>query len=173
MREISEKIVEGTIVPSASARAGLSESCRCAGGDGKLPADCSQGRPQDFRDVPRHGWRARFSMQAVARDLLLDGHSLAYRACSPCRRRSCRRHPPGDPGVFGFVSMLAKLLEDSRRPGWRWHSTGANRRFVMPCRDLQGGSANDTEPLLEQIELIRRLVETLGFRRRCRGIRGR
>jgi len=115
-------------------------------------------------------------MQAVARDLLLDGHSLAYRAWFALQEAQLSTASGQETqAVFGFVSMLAKLLEDQSPTGM---AVAFDRREPT-FRDAlaatyKAGRPTTPEPLLEQIELIRRLVETLGVsRRRCRGIRGR
>ena len=103
-------------------------------------------------------------MQAVARDLLLDGHSLAYRAWFALQEAQLSTASGQETqAVFGFVSMLAKLLEDQSPTGM---AVAFDRREPT-FRDAlaatyKAGRPTTPEPLLEQIELIRRLVETLG-----------
>ena len=103
-------------------------------------------------------------MQAVARDLLLDGHSLAYRAWFALQEAQLSTASGQETqAVFGFASMLAKLLEDQSPTGM---AVAFDRREPT-FRDAlsatyKAGRPQTPEPLVEQIELIRRLVETLG-----------
>jgi len=100
----------------------------------------------------------------VARDLLLDGHSLAYRAWFALQEAQLSTASGQETqAVYGFVSMLAKLLEDQSPTGM---AVAFDRREPT-FRDglsptYKAGRAATPEPLLEQIELIRKLVETLG-----------
>jgi DNA polymerase-1 len=103
-------------------------------------------------------------MHVVARDLLLDGHSLAYRAWFALQEAQLSTASGQETqAVYGFVSMLAKLLEDQSPTGmavafdWR----GPTFRDALAAT-YKAGRPVTPEPLLEQIELIRRLVETLG-----------
>ena len=103
-------------------------------------------------------------MHVVARDLLLDGHSLAYRAWFALQEAQLSTASGQETqAVYGFVSMLAKLLEDQSPTGM---AVAFDRRGPTFRDDLaatyKAGRAVTPEPLLEQIELIRRLVETLG-----------
>ena len=103
-------------------------------------------------------------MHVVARDLLLDGHSLAYRAWFALQEAQLSTASGQETqAVYGFVSMLAKLLEDQSPTGM---AVAFDRREPT-FRDAlaasyKAGRPVTPEPLLEQIELIRRLVETLG-----------
>ena len=103
-------------------------------------------------------------MQVVARDLLLDGHSLAYRAWFALQdAQLSTASGQQTQAVFGFASMLAKLLEDQSPTGM---AVAFDRREPT-FRDAlaatyKAGRPVTPEPLVEQIELIRRLVETLG-----------
>jgi DNA polymerase-1 len=103
-------------------------------------------------------------MQTVARDLLLDGHSLAYRAWFALQEAQLSTASGQETqAVFGFASMLAKLLEDQSPTGM---AVAFDRREPT-FRDAlaatyKAGRPVTPEPLVEQIELIRRLVETLG-----------
>ncbi|MFZ2055793.1 MAG: DNA polymerase I [Acidimicrobiales bacterium] len=100
----------------------------------------------------------------MERDLLLDGHSLAYRAWFALQEAQLSTASGQETqAVFGFVSMLAKLLEDQSPTGM---AVAFDRREPT-FRDAlaatyKAGRPTTPEPLLEQIELIRRLVETLG-----------
>ena len=100
----------------------------------------------------------------MARDLLLDGHSLAYRAWFALQEAQLSTASGQETqAVFGFASMLAKLLEDQSPTGM---AVAFDRREPT-FRDAlaatyKAGRPQTPEPLAEQIELIRRLVETLG-----------
>ncbi len=103
-------------------------------------------------------------MQAVARFLLLDGHSLAFRAWFALQEAQLSTASGQETqAIFGFSSMLAKLLEDQSPTGM---AVAFDRREPT-FRDAlapsyKAGRPATPEPLVEQIELIRRLVETLG-----------
>ena len=103
-------------------------------------------------------------MHAVARDLLLDGHSLAYRAWFALQEAQLSTASGQETqAVYGFVSMLAKLLEDQSPTGMAvaFDRRGPTFRDALAAT-YKAGRPVTPEPLLEQIELIRRLVETLG-----------
>jgi len=103
-------------------------------------------------------------MKRVARDLLLDGHSLAFRAWFALQEAQLSTSSGQETqAVFGFASMLAKLLEDQSPTGM---AVAFDRREPT-FRDAiaasyKAGRPVTPEPLVEQIGLIRRLVETLG-----------
>ncbi len=103
-------------------------------------------------------------MQTVARDLLLDGHSLAYRAWFALQEAQLATASGQETqAIFGFASMLARLLEDQSPTGM---AVAFDRREPT-FRDAlsatyKEGRPTTPQPLVEQIELIRRLVETLG-----------
>jgi DNA polymerase-1 len=103
-------------------------------------------------------------MLAVARDLLLDGHSLAFRAWFALQEAQLSTASGQETqAVFGFASMLARLLEDQSPTGM---AVAFDRREPT-FRDAlaasyKAGRPATPQPLVEQIELIRRLVETLG-----------
>ena len=103
-------------------------------------------------------------MQPVARDLLLDGHSLAYRAWFALQEAQLSTASGQETqAVYGFVSMLAKLLEDQSPTGMAvaFDRKGPTFRDALSAT-YKAGRPVTPEPLLEQIELIRKLVETLG-----------
>ena len=103
-------------------------------------------------------------MHVVARDLLLDGHSLAYRAWFALQEAQLSTASGQETqAVYGFVSMLAKLLEDQSPTGMAvaFDRRGPTFRDALAVT-YKAGRPVTPEPLLEQIELIRRLVETLG-----------
>ncbi|MGP8149148.1 MAG: DNA polymerase I [Acidimicrobiales bacterium] len=100
----------------------------------------------------------------MARDLLLDGHSLAYRAWFALQEAQLSTASGQETqAVYGFVSMLAKLLEDQSPTGMAvaFDRRGPTFRDALAAT-YKAGRPVTPEPLLEQIELIRRLVETLG-----------
>ncbi len=100
----------------------------------------------------------------MARDLLLDGHSLAFRAWFALKEAQLSTASGQETqAIFGFASMLARLLEDQSPTGM---AVAFDRREPT-FRDAlaasyKAGRPLTPEPLLEQLELIRRLVETLG-----------
>jgi DNA polymerase-1 len=103
-------------------------------------------------------------MHVVARDLLLDGHSLAYRAWFALQEAQLSTASGQETqAVYGFVSMLAKLLEDQSPTGMAvaFDRRGPTFRDGLSST-YKAGRPVTPEPLLEQIELIRKLVETLG-----------
>ncbi|MGO9964847.1 MAG: DNA polymerase I, partial [Acidimicrobiales bacterium] len=100
----------------------------------------------------------------MARDLLLDGHSLAYRAWFALQEAQLSTASGQETqAVYGFVSMLAKLLEDQSPTGMAvaFDRRGPTFRDGLSST-YKAGRAVTPEPLLEQIELIRKLVEILG-----------
>jgi DNA polymerase-1 len=100
----------------------------------------------------------------VATYLLLDGHSLAFRAWFALQEADLTTvSGQKTAAVYGFAGMLGRLLED--------HSpTGMAVAFDLPeptfrdaiADDYKAGRAETPEPLREQIDLIRRMVETIG-----------
>ena len=100
----------------------------------------------------------------MAHDLLLDGHSLAYRAWFALQEAQLSTASGQETqAVYGFVAMLAKLLEDQSPTGMAvaFDRRGPTFRDALAAT-YKAGRPVTPEPLLEQIELIRRLVETLG-----------
>jgi DNA polymerase-1 len=104
-------------------------------------------------------------MAAMATYLLLDGHSLAFRAWFALQEADLTTASgQKTAAVYGFAGMLGRLLED--------HSpTGMAVAFDRPeatfrdaiAADYKAGRPPTPEPLREQIDLIRRLVETMGL----------
>ncbi|MGD0084453.1 MAG: 5'-3' exonuclease H3TH domain-containing protein, partial [Acidimicrobiales bacterium] len=100
----------------------------------------------------------------MATYLLLDGHSLAFRAWFALQEADLTTvSGQKTAAVYGFAGMLGRLLED--------HSpTGMAVAFDLPeptfrdaiADDYKAGRAETPEPLREQIDLIRRMVETIG-----------
>jgi DNA polymerase-1 len=103
-------------------------------------------------------------MRGVARYLLLDGHSLAFRAWFALQdAQMVSSSGQQTQAVYGFASMVAKLLEDQSPEGlavaFDRHEPTFRDALVA---DYKGGRPPTPEPLIEQIELLRRFVETLG-----------
>jgi len=96
--------------------------------------------------------------------LLLDGHSLAYRAWFALQEADLSTASGQQTqAVYGFSGMLGRLLED--------HSpAGMAVAFDLPeptfrdgiAADYKAGRAATPEPLREQIGLIRQMVEVMG-----------
>ena len=96
--------------------------------------------------------------------LLLDGHSLAYRAWFALQDAGlATASGQQTQAIFGFVSMLTKLLDDSRPDGIAvaFDRSGPTFRDAI-VSDYKAGRPPTPEPLREQIGLIRQLVEALG-----------
>ncbi len=100
----------------------------------------------------------------MATYLLLDGHSLAYRAWFALQEADLTTASgQKTAAVYGFAGMLGRLLED--------HSpAGMAVAFDRPEPTFRDGIADDykagrpttPEPLREQLDLIRRLVDMMG-----------
>ncbi|MFM7224866.1 MAG: DNA polymerase I [Actinomycetota bacterium] len=102
----------------------------------------------------------------MAKLLLIDGHSLAYRAFYALPADMATRTGTVTNAVFGFASMLAKVLTDERPD------------FVAVAFDPPGGSAvrKELDPaykagrretpdlFIAQLPLIREVVDALGLR---------
>jgi DNA polymerase-1 len=103
-------------------------------------------------------------MPKVARDLLLDGHSLAYRAWFALQEAQLATASGQETqAIFGFASMLARLLEDQSPTGMAVAFDRREPTFRDALAETyKAGRPQTPEPLAEQIELIRRLVETFG-----------
>ena len=112
----------------------------------------------------RRHWRDRTYHGSVAPYLLLDGHSLAFRAWFALQEANLVTSSGQETqAVYGFAGMLGRLLED--------HSpAGLGVAFDRPeptFRDLmeaeyKAGRAATPLSLKEQIGLIRQMVELMG-----------
>ena len=96
--------------------------------------------------------------------LLLDGHSLAYRAWFALQDAALATSSGQDTtAVFGFVSMTTRLLSD-------WQPTGMAAALDTPeptFRDeissvYKAGRTPAPEAFHSQIELVRKFLELLG-----------
>jgi DNA polymerase-1 len=100
----------------------------------------------------------------VSRHVLLDGHSLAYRAWFALQETGMKTASGQETqAVFGFVSMVTKLLDDLRPDGIAVAFDRPEPTFrdaLVP--DYKAGRAATPEPLREQIGLIRQFCDALG-----------
>ncbi len=101
----------------------------------------------------------------MATFLLLDGHSLAYRAWFALQETNMTTASGQQTqAVFGFVSMLTKLVDDFRPDGMAVAFDRKEPTFrdeIVP--DYKAGRPPTPEPLVEQFDIIRNLVGTLGI----------
>jgi DNA polymerase I len=103
-------------------------------------------------------------MAPMAPYLLLDGHSLAYRAWFALQEADLTTASgQKTAAVYGFAGMLGRLLEDHSPAGMAVAFDRPEPTFRDAIADdYKAGRAATPEPLREQIDLIRRLVETIG-----------
>jgi DNA polymerase I len=101
----------------------------------------------------------------MATYLLLDGHSLAYRAWFALQEADLTTASgQKTAAVYGFAGMLGRLLEDHSPAGMAVAFDRPEPTFRDAIADdYKAGRAATPEPLREQFELIRRLVETMGL----------
>ena len=99
---------------------------------------------------------------------LIDGHALAYRAYFALTRgaTSFTTHS-GEPtaGVFGFTSILLRLLEHER-PEYLAVAFDTGRTFrddIFP--DYKGTRAKMPEDMVIQMERVRQLVDAFNIHR--------
>ena len=101
----------------------------------------------------------------MATYLLLDGHSLAFRAWFALQEAGMRTSSGQETqAVYGFVSMTTKLLGDFRPDGMGVAFDRPEPTFrdaLAP--DYKAGRPDAPEPLREQIGLIREFVAALGL----------
>ncbi|MGC9961785.1 MAG: DNA polymerase I [Acidimicrobiales bacterium] len=100
----------------------------------------------------------------MATYLLLDGHSLAYRAWFALQEADLTTASgQKTAAVYGFSGMLGRLLEDHSPAGMAVAFDRPEPTFRDAIADdYKAGRPVTPEPLREQIDLIRRLVETIG-----------
>ncbi len=101
----------------------------------------------------------------MATYLLLDGHSLAFRAWFALQEADLTTASgQKTAAVYGFSGMLGRLLEDHSPAGMAVAFDRPEPTFRDAIADdYKAGRAETPEPLREQIDLIRRLVETMGI----------
>ncbi len=100
----------------------------------------------------------------MATYLLLDGHSLAYRAWFALQEAGMKTSAGQETqAVYGFVSMTTKLIEDFKPDGFAvaFDLSGPTLRDAL-VSDYKGGCAPMPAPLREQIEFIRQFGTALG-----------
>jgi DNA polymerase-1 len=99
--------------------------------------------------------------------LLLDGHSLAFRAWFALQESGlATASGQQTQAIFGFVSMVTKLLDDTRPAGMAvaFDLRGPTFRDAI-APDYKAGRPPTPDPLLQQIELIGQFVDALGVPR--------
>ena len=100
----------------------------------------------------------------MATYLILDGHSLAYRAWFALQETGMATSSGQETqAIFGFVSMVTKLLDDLSPTGMAVAFDRREPTFrdaIAP--DYKSGRPTTPEPLRAQIELIRKFVDALG-----------
>src|SRR5271170_373214 len=100
----------------------------------------------------------------MATYLLLDGHSLAYRAWFALQEaQMSTTSGQQTQAVYGLVSMTTKLLEDFVPDGLAVAFDRSGPTFrdeIVP--DYKEGRPPTPEPLVSQFALIRQFVEALG-----------
>ena len=99
---------------------------------------------------------------SVARYLLLDGNSLAYRAFFALPTSLTTASGQVTNAAFGFTSMLINLLKDHKPDGIVVAWDRPERTFrhdLVP--DYKEGRAEAPDILRQQMGLIRQVVETL------------
>jgi DNA polymerase-1 len=103
-------------------------------------------------------------MAAMATYLLLDGHSLAYRAWFALQEADLTTASgQKTAAVYGFAGMLGRLLDDHSPAGMAVAFDRPEPTFRDAIADdYKAGRAETPEPLREQFELIRRMLETIG-----------
>ena len=100
----------------------------------------------------------------MATYLLLDGHSLAFRAWFALQDAGMQTSSGQETqAVYGFVAMTTKMLSDFRPDGmavaFDRHEPTFRDSLVA---DYKAGRPPTPEPLIQQVELIRQFVTALG-----------
>jgi DNA polymerase I len=100
----------------------------------------------------------------VATYLLLDGHSLAFRSWFALQDAGMSTSSGQETqAVYGFVSMLTKMLDDFAPDGLAVAFDRREPTFRDEIvKEYKAGRPPTPEPLLEQLELIRQFVVALG-----------
>ena len=100
----------------------------------------------------------------MATYFLLDGHSLAFRAWFALQEAGMSTASGQETqAVYGFVSMVTKLLADFEPDGMAVAFDRHEPTFRDAIADdYKAGRPPTPEPLVAQVELIRKLVEALG-----------
>jgi DNA polymerase-1 len=100
----------------------------------------------------------------MATYLLLDGHSLAYRAWFALQDAGMRTSSGQETqAVYGFVAMTTKMLADFHPQGMAVAFDRHEPTFRDAlAADYKAGRPPTPEPLIQQVELIRQFVTALG-----------
>ena len=100
----------------------------------------------------------------MATYFLLDGHSLAFRAWFALQEAGMATSSGQETqAVYGFVSMVTKILSDFEPDGMAVAFDRHEPTFRDEITDdYKAGRPPTPEPLVAQVELIRALVEALG-----------
>jgi DNA polymerase I len=100
----------------------------------------------------------------VATYLLLDGHSLAYRAWFALQEAGMKTAAGQETqAVYGFIAMTTKLIDDFKPDGIAvaFDLSGPTFRDAI-VDDYKGGRDPMPQPLREQMEFIRQFSAALG-----------
>src|SRR5436309_757027 len=101
-------------------------------------------------------------MASVAKILLLDGNSLAYRAFFALPTDLATASGQVTNAVFGFTSMLINLLKDHKPDGIGVSFDRPEPTFRHELvADYKAGRAEAPDILRQQMGLVRQVVETL------------
>ena len=96
---------------------------------------------------------------------LLDGNSLTYRAFFAIPRDMVTKTGQETNAVFGFTQMLATLLREHEPDGLAVAFDRSDRTFRHDrLPSYKANREKQEESLYQQIDLVRELVEALGFR---------
>jgi DNA polymerase-1 len=100
----------------------------------------------------------------VARYLVLDGHSLAFRAFFALQEAGMKTSSGQEThAVYGFVSMTTKLLGDFQPDGMAVAFDRHEPTFRDEiATDYKAGRPPTPDSLIAQVELIREFVQVLG-----------
>src|SRR5438552_13460382 len=101
-------------------------------------------------------------MASVAKILLLDGNSIAYRAFFALPTDLATASGQVTNAVFGFTSMLINLLKDHKPDGIgvAWDRPEPTFRHEL-VPDYKAGRAEAPDILRQQLGLVRQVVEIL------------
>ena len=94
--------------------------------------------------------------------LLLDGHSLAYRAFYALPADLATKAGTVTNAVYGFTAMLTKVLADEKPThiGVAFDAPGGNFRYEMDA-DYKAGRKETPDLFSSQLPLIREVLDTL------------
>lgn len=130
----------------------------------KSPPRCSAAPwpPRPHRSTDAAGRWSVLRLPVMAKLLLLDGHSLAYRAFFALPTDMGTASGAVTNAVYGFTSMLAKVLTDMR-PDFvavAFDAAGPTFRDEMDS-EYKAGRAETPDLFRSQMPLIREVLDTL------------